>query len=285
MRPSRKRKPLSTLPLHLLLFLSLIPTLHAVDVTILYIDDNQPGLVHVTCTNLPPGVCCSVPTVQQRNPTTDRLETKTAPAKSLLFERLIVGDIAAAWKRRDPGPEDPPTAVQTELNGCSSRILNTGHGPGMWWQNYLPIAPIPRIPAYTRPDWLTGPRGDKDLGGGSYIRVPTIAQPPDGKMANILTMEGVLGLVYGGGQWFASAAAARVVARAQGGLATFPKKAKRGIRSELRGTVYAQAPSGWVYPDKVQVNGTEYFGGGTNLVYESKDGRLLDLTSAEESGG
>ncbi|KAG7006573.1 hypothetical protein G7Y79_00014g037480 [Physcia stellaris] len=238
MRPSRKRKPLSTLPLHLLLFLSLIPTLHAVDVTILYIDDNRPGLVHVTCTNLPPGVCCSVPTIQQRNPTTDRLETKTAPAKSLLFEHLIVGDIAAAWKRREPGPEDPPTAVQTELNGCSSRILNTGHGPAAGWED------------------------------GEYTH--------DG---------GVLGLVYGGSQWFASAAAARVVARAQGGLATFPKKAKRGIRSELKGTVYAQGPSKWVYPDKVQVNGTEYFGGGTNLVYESKDGRLLNLTSASESGG
>lgn len=40
-----------------------------------------------------------------------------------------------------------------------------------------------------------------------------------------------------------------------------------------------------VYPDKVEVNGTEYVGGGTNLVYESKDGRLLNLTSAKESGG
>ena len=276
---------LSNLPFRFLLLLSLAPLLNAVDVTIFYEQPLPPSFMQVICTNLPPGVCCSVPTVQQRNQTTGRIETKTATVLSLLFDKLVTGDIAAAWKRRDTVTEDPPITAQRQLNGCSTHIINTGHGPGVWWQNFFSIAAVPGIPADSFPPWMTAPEGDKKIGGGSYIRVPTIARPPDGMMANMLTMEGVLGLVYGGGQWFASDAARRVVARAKGGLTNFPKKGKRGIRSELKGTVYAQRPSGWVYPDKVKVNGTEYVGGGTNLVYESEDGQLLNLTSPNEGGG
>lgn len=183
----------------------------------------------------------------------------TFPARHVGFQHLLPGDIAAVWQVRYTEGGWKSSA------GCSSRIMQTGHGPGQW--------------AYYAPDT------DWTAGGASYISVPTVV-PPDQGVAKVLTMEGILGLVWGGGKWFASEAARDMVARGgSGGLVGFPKtksKAKRGIRSGDKGTVYAQAPPNWVYPDLIEINGTKYFGGRGSLVYESQEGTVLNLTAASE---
>ena len=111
--------------------------------------------------------------------------------------------------------------------------------------------------------------------------MPTIL-PPDGGVVKMLTMEGILGLSWGGGTWFANQAARDMLARGgSGGFVSGPipkVRSKRGIRSQEKGTIYAQGPQKWVWPDVVVVNGTEYKGGGGGLLYES-EGKMLNLTS------
>lgn len=122
--------------------------------------------------------------------------------------------------------------------GRSSIVMQTGYGPGEW--GYEAPENAPRF----------APHDYKAIGGASYLKVPTIV-PPDQGMVQILTMEGILGLVRGGGKWFASEAAANMVAReGSGGLVgSTPKSTvKRGITSRLTGTVYAQGPSNEFFP-------------------------------------
>lgn len=87
--------------------------------------------------------------------------------------------------------------------------------------------------------------------------------------------------MWGGGKWFASTAASRLLGGEAdpGGSGVVPRsQLKRGIRSKDKGTVYATSPKRAVYPRFLTVNGTDYTDGGKgDLVYKSADGALLDL--------
>ncbi|KAL8736473.1 MAG: hypothetical protein Q9166_000265 [cf. Caloplaca sp. 2 TL-2023] len=169
-------------------------------------------------------------------------------ATKIEFLNLLPGDIAAVWER--PGEVHRPA----NGNDCSRRVLQTGHGPGQY--------------SFTPTESAHQP------GGGSYISVGQMKLPPDKSTASALLVEGIFGLVWGGGQWFGSAAARR---KYGGGLKS---KVRRGIVPEKKGTVYAQRPPRWVYPDVINVNGTEYAKvRGQDLIYKDRDGIVLDLTT------
>ncbi|KAL8653350.1 MAG: hypothetical protein Q9210_002152 [Variospora velana] len=72
-----------------------------------------------------------------------------------------------------------------------------------------------------------------------------------------LSIEGILGLVWGGGNWFVNPAAQRLLAGA--GSLPMPMKTRREIRTAEQGHVYAQAPRKDVHPAVLRINGTEYF--------------------------
>lgn len=259
--------------------LNLIASTTQVDVTMPL---NWPvlGIDKIYCHNLPPGVCCSYFDLEIRelelrppgfNPASHVFLTSL---KNVTFSHLLPGDIAAVWRYRiEHGRNEWGRYVQGRCASCSTRILKTGHGPGTWrWdgiENWL-----------QRHGRLWMP-----LGGASYIRVPSIGLPPDKDTGNWLTMEGILGLAWGGGSWFASDAAAKMIGRGgSGGSTTFPRT-KRGIRASQKGTVYAQGPSEWVYPNMIEANGTNFTGGGASMVYQSIDGQVLNLTSLLGTAG
>ena len=231
---------------HLLLVFCFVAFTIQVDITFRV---SVNGIV-ISCEDQPPGICCRVPE------TMIYYGTYAFTATTVLFDRLLVGDIAASFPTRS-GVGDAFESMQS-FTGCSTRIVGTGHGPGRW---------------ESRIDM------DPGFGGASYISVPTFSGSIDQKTANMLTMQGILGLVWGGGKWFASDAAANALNRMIAGGSTTLPKSKRRISSELKGTVYAQGPSSWVYPSMVEVNGTKYTGGVGNLMYTSIDGRVLNLTS------
>ena len=113
----------------------------------------------------------------------------------------------------------------------------------------------------------------QEPGGGSYISVGQMKLPPDARTASALLIEGIFGLVWGGGQWFASDAARRKF-----GSRGLQPKAKRGIVSEKKGTLFARPPVRWVNPDTIRFNGTEYMiVGGQDPVYKDSNGVSLDL--------
>lgn len=54
----------------------------------------------------------------------------------------------------------------------------------------------------------------------------------------------------------------------------------RGIRSEKKGTAYIRPPNRWRWPNVVVVDGTRYENVGSGeMVYESADGRVLNMTA------
>ena len=104
--------------------------------------------------------------------------------------------------------------------------------------------------------------------------MPT-ALPPGETEANWLTAEGMLGLVWGGGQWFAKGASLADV----GGSPSLKRVARRRVRSAQRGTAYIRGPRRWRWPDVVVFNGTSYVdAGAVELLYQSADGKVLNMT-------
>ncbi|KAI4237753.1 MAG: hypothetical protein LQ349_001613 [Xanthoria aureola] len=228
---------------------------HQVDVIITHRRTiNQPATV--ICRNLAPGVCCRRIWISYNDGATSQQQ---GIATTIEFDNLLVGDIAAIWQR--PGPVSRPR----NGNDCSTRILRTGHGPGRFTS--------------------TSEERAQEPGGGSYISVGQMKLPPGTSTASALLIQGIFGLVWGGGQWFGSAAATRKYGSG-GGRGLKPKKSRRGVvLSGNKGTVYASPPTRWVDPDLIRVNGTEYFwsavvAGPEELVYRDDDGVVLDLTSA-----
>ena len=231
-----------TFPL-LSLLLSIVTLSHQVNITIHY----QHFLRTIaTCPHQPPGLCCRAPPFTQSSPGLALAGHKVS------FQHLLPGDIAAVFRIR----------YQNNLPyaGCSTPILASGHGPGTF--------------SYTR-------RADANggIGGGSYISLGGVHLPPNARSVNFLVFEGVLGLVWGGGEWFADAATRR---RIGAGL----RRVRREVKSERKGTVYAQPPARWVYPSVVEVDGVEYGDGGLgNLVYTDLNGATLNLTLFDEGQG
>lgn len=223
----------------LYLFLALIASSHQVDIEI-------SGEISARCPNIGPGVCCRAP---------------HADGSSLvIFHGLVGMDIAAVWQHAvwrgenlniDDLPGDPSGA-------CSGTVLDSRTGPGTW-------------------SWDRSESFGNDLNyadGASYISLPK-SLPPDPTAISGLLMQGILGFVWGGGKWFASPAADRLLGGRSG------LNLRRDLRSAKKGDVYARPPRRVVYPTFITMNGTEYSSdeGAESFMYTNHDtGTKLNLT-------
>ncbi|KAL8922589.1 MAG: hypothetical protein Q9208_005093 [Pyrenodesmia sp. 3 TL-2023] len=225
-----------------------------VDVTMdLMEDPGELGLLSqpltVTCTNLLPGVCCVYP---------------TQGAEVATFEHLTAFDIAALWTDRLVlgGPA-------RFIYSCSGRLLQSRPGPGRW-------------------RWVFDDPYVNRARGASYITLPR-SLPPGKEAYGWMMIEGLLGLAWGGGKWFASDAARRFLGGGGGGgggvgssVTPRSRLARRDIRSAHKGTVYARPPSQSVFPDRVEMrNGSVYTGHGgssSHMVFKDEVGNEIDLT-------
>ncbi|KAL8761461.1 MAG: hypothetical protein Q9184_002418 [Pyrenodesmia sp. 2 TL-2023] len=240
--------------LYILLF---IRSTVQVDVTMdLMEDPDELGLpsqpLTMTCTNLRPGVCCEYP---------------TQGAEAVTFNHLTAFDIAAVWTERLMS--GGPSSV-IRIRSCSGRLLQSRPGPGHWrWV-------------------LDEPYVDRAR-GASYITLPR-SLPPGREANGWMMMEGLLGLAWGGGSWFASDAARRFLGGGGGGgggggsriTPTRRARARGDLRAAQKGTVYARPPSQSVFPNRVEMrNGTVYIGHGgslSDMVFKDEVGNVANLT-------
>ena len=217
-----------------------------------------PAPIQMICRDIAPGVCCV-------SPWQDIFGSRMEPeglvsydgAGVVKFENLHAFDIAAVWGRRSTTTGFWPFTQDAEIRACSGRILESRPGPGDWLLN-MSIANNERQ-TFTIAH------------GASYISLPTIV-PPKGQVGNWLTAEGILGLSWGGGNWFASLKASQFL---QNHLR------KRDVRSPNKGQVYAMPPPRFQYPAIMSINGTEYTAqvvGG--VLYKNDDtGEVVNVTS------
>ena len=230
--------------LYLLLNLLFLRASHAVTITM---DENLPAGMTSVCENIPPGICCiaiTFPNYCYFNP---------FDPTSVRFDDLLVYDIAAVWGLRNRIHDPDP------IRDCSGQALETRTGiVGSW--NYP--APDARRPY-----------------GASYIRLPP-RLPPVKSESLWLEAEGMLGLVWGGGKWFANGAETVIGRRV--GL----KKRRQGGRrivAGAEGTAYVRGPQSWKWPDLIVVNGTRYSSlDAEGLRYRSADGAILETMAAQK---
>lgn len=208
-----------------------------------------------TCLKLLPGQCCLAPGHGWvlRN------------AQVVTFDHLAPYHIAAVWSPRWQVDRTP-----TYIGGCSGIVIASRNGPGTWtWRGS-------RAPAIEEG---TVYRADTGATGASYIEMPQ-GLPPDSRMSNWLAAEGILGLVWGGGHWFVSPSAAKLLSGEGGVIPT--SQSRRDIRSKKEGAVYAMSPRRSIHPTFITVNGTKYTGSDAGaLVYRSDAGDVLDLAKLE----
>ena len=231
----------------------LLETCRSVDIT--FYDDRLPGSV-ISCPALPPGQCCL-------NPFNSRQPVQSERVK---FSYLAANQIAAVWKLR------PGVGRTSRGNGgCSGVVDDSKAGPGPWvWRSH-------HVDDYGNPGfagWVL-----VKATGASYIEMP-VRLPPQVGTRSHLAVEGLLGLVWGGGNWFVSEAAQRLLGGgSEGGSGVVPRsRLRKDIRFAEKGTVYATSPKKAVYPTLVIVNGTTYTDGGRgDLVYRSEADAVLDL--------
>lgn len=202
----------------------------------------------MTCPNLLPGQCCTAP----------RTPFRGYSAHVVSFRGLAPWHIAAIWRSRVQtlGQLD----LSTPYTGCSSEVWRSRTGPGTWtWEMWGEVDPANSLIPAT---------------GASYIDLPRIL-PPDEKVSDWLSAQGILGLVWGGGKWFSSPAASRLL----GYDGNVGQKSRRGRNSQdnLEGMVYAGLPRYSVLPTYMDLNGTRYFAesGG----YTDEFGMVLNLTN------
>ena len=203
------------------------------------------SFIAATCLNIAPGQCCKPP-IRYPDVTT-----------RVSFRRLLPLDIAAVWRNEDRLELD----VMQANTGCSGPLIASRPGPGTWtW--HQPSTPLPDRYAAQ---------------GASYIRLPLVL-PPDVRIAYSLIMQGLLGLIWTGGTWFASPVAEKLL-RAQNRI--YPKeRSRRILRSAAKGDVYARPPSWVKYPDFLEINATRYNAAHHgDFLYVNEAGNLLNLTS------
>ncbi|KAL8734452.1 MAG: hypothetical protein Q9181_003190 [Wetmoreana brouardii] len=198
--------------------------------------------------NVRPGYC-----VKWLHPASPDLE-------QIDFQSLTASDIAAVWTRRTSDSD-------IHIEACSGAVLQSRAGPGDWrWTWSDP----PSVQNWRRAT------------GASYISLPKNL-PPDAAASKWLAMEGVLGFVWGGGKWFVNDQAYDTASHMllPGTSGPFPRsRFRRDIRSEVKGTVFAQSPTRWIYPTFVEVKGANYTHGGEGgLVYRNDAGATLNLTA------
>ena len=198
----------------------------------------------VTCHNVRPGQCCLA------------IAEMNGPARVVQITNLLPMDIAAIWRVRRP-------SGLRVVGGCSGSVVASRSGPGTWEWRY-DASPIVS-------SW-------RPACGASYITLP--AEVPPKKEATVwLAAEGLLGLVWGGGNWFASPSASAYFQRS---ISLPQSNMRRGIISAEKGQVYATPPPGVVFPTLVSINGTNYTveAEGSLIYRQDETGAILNLTSA-----
>ncbi|KAL8737988.1 MAG: hypothetical protein Q9181_001170 [Wetmoreana brouardii] len=202
----------------------------------------------VRCSNIPPGACCETP-------------DRASPGfRTVTYYGLTALDIAAIWHSN---LGDVYAMFHADdVVGCSGTVLESGIGQvGEWTWNATLTRPGQYIPDLAH--------------GASYLSLPE-SLPPAPDAVPALTIQGLLGFVWGGRRVVVDLEAKRL----PGGLTSYPhsRKVRRGIRSSLKGTVYARPPRKVMYPSSMTINGTEYSDGGAgNFMYKDAAGNTLNL--------
>ncbi|KAL8938708.1 MAG: hypothetical protein Q9216_003745 [Gyalolechia sp. 2 TL-2023] len=212
---------------------------HQVSITLILF----PGSVvpyTATCTNILPGICCRFPgTISE--------------ASAVNFSHLTPFDIAAVWKR-----EPNLATLSSGRGGCSGRILRSRVGSRQW--------------TWTSPSGLVGDRAS----GGSYVTLPRTL-PPGEKEREWMAVEGLLAMAWGGGEWFASQAAERLLGRSGG---TPKSRVRRDIRSSEKGRIFARNPTDEILPDWMEWNQTRFeLYNADDMMYRNEEGGLVNLTT------
>ena len=227
------------------------------------------------CPGIPPGHCC-----KQRP---DIPQATNFPNKRIIFTGLDALDIASAWVNR------------SAVGGCYGLPKATYAGGGTWQYDV--------------------PEGENDqiIRGGNYFRVPVGL--PGEKDKGWLNGEGVLGFVWGTGDWWSQTpkpnawANLQAAARAQLG-GNFPSDlrsfgpgsrkvrrrgnrvvdlgklaiGRRGLERKVittmdQGVVFCKSPEQTRWPDVITIDGVEYR---TQTpqgdIYLSQDGKVLNYT-------
>ncbi|KAL8841499.1 MAG: hypothetical protein Q9170_000882 [Blastenia crenularia] len=211
---------------------------------------------HAACQQLRPGECCSVPPDSFIDP------------GMLIVEDLQPLDIVFLWKRRRV------SWFQT-TRGCSG-IPFRRHVGGPRWQY----------------SWATenaqSGQGDMAVTGVSYIRLPPKV-PPDPGEVDWLAVEGMKGLVWGGGKWFANQvgyppSTTKILRRGEHQAAAAARGAPPQISNNKAlykgGTVYATAPPWQRFVDWMMVTGTNFTRDEQgDLRYVDDAGRVLSFNT------
>ncbi|KAL8927083.1 MAG: hypothetical protein Q9208_002629 [Pyrenodesmia sp. 3 TL-2023] len=199
-----------------------------------------PGLdMRSTCPGISPGICCRAPPLWSQREGT------------VIFRGLEALDLAAIWRERWRFNDN--TGAMRSIRGCSGSVLESRSGPGIWI-------------------WSPGRLDPVHPEGASFIKIPE-ALPPDPSMYGWMMAEGLLGLAWGGGSWFISEKAKRLL----GGVS---RKGRRDIRSEVKAHLWARSPMRECFPKWIDVNGTRYEDEGTEgKVYKDGNGEVLNTTA------
>lgn len=218
-----------------------------------YPRDRQGKILTVTCTNIPPGVCCLPITPNDHG-------------GSVRFTHLFALDIAVIWQ---PRSTISATGDMGAVTACSGRLLDSHQGPGIWLRDHR--------------QFQEGP-----ITGALYITLPRSLPPEDGASAWMM-IEGLLALAWGGGKWFANAAGQELVRDIHYG--PWPRsqaRRQRDIRSEKKGSLYAWGPIRRVTPDRIQFgNGTVFTRDGgmvEGMFVNSASGGMVNLTGLFVAG-
>ena len=237
------------IPIFALLVASPTP---AVDIVMTYLRFGISHWINVavaTCPAIPPGICC------------EALRNRPAPGSRFVedqiyhvtFSGMLAGDIGAVW-----GPRRTPEGNLRA--GCSGTVLDTRRGPGDWQWRGLEAGQ----------EWQSAT-------GAQYISLPE-RLPPDPTSSRWMSVQGILRMAYGGGNWFTTPAAERLCGPAMRGLRKRLNE-RRDIRSPLKGDLCVGPAPSWRYPELVVVNGSDYSDAGRgDLVYTDAKGNVLDLT-------
>ena len=172
--------------------------------------------------------------------------------------------------------------VPDPIAGCNGIIADTHQGPGSWrfqfntWlERTLASGDALRSVDGTIAYGDVGNRGvDTGVVGVSYISIPLRPKTnPDPKEHFLLEAQGIRGLAWGGGRWFAKGFSMNALS------GTLPRKLiKRYIEWPDKGTVYARAPLRGLYPSIIVVNETRYTDDRRgDLKYRNLNGTLLNL--------
>lgn len=240
-----------------MLLSSLIAIAFQVDITLTLVGyDHVVAAVDFMCPKIRPGQCCSLAW----------LDSLAGLIISVRFDHLVAWDIAAVWGVWLFEEHTP------DNDGCKGTVGATGTGPGTWSWDALNQAGYRHLVAK----------------GASYISLPRTL-PPDSTNSKWLAMEGIIGLVWGDGKWFMSPRAESLLdggAAASSTGVTPKSRLKRGLRSPLKGRVWALSPPTSVSPTLVMINGTKYtYGGAGDPVYKDLAGVVLNLTDVVQRLG